>query len=753
MLKIINLEIIDIDKSIGPGDIVGAFINEVGLDSKEIGKIKIDKKKRKAEVEVAERSAQKVVEIMDDNQIGGVHVKVKAKNPDDLIDKELIDYYNRFSNLVELERKEEMERHKLEIKYLSPKERETKGRALLNLKGRDDGTAFGHKPVVKFMKENRGEKLPDTEIGPGDLVMISLNKPLNSNNPTGTVSEKTRYSLTVVFDKQPPSFVYGKGLRLDLYVNDTSFQRMISALERIKECPKSLERKKDLLLGKAETGLIDREIELINDNNLDKYQKEAVEKSLKAKDIFLIQGPPGTGKTVTAVEIIKNNLNNDISVLASADSNVAVDNLVELLAEENIDVLRVGHPIRVTKSLREHTLDYKVLKHPSYQKAEKFREEVSALINEQENYIHPGGKYRRGLSDQEIREYAEKGIDHHVRGIKPKIIDKMAAWLELQSKIDNYFSEIEKLENNAVKDLIKDAEVICATNITSGSELLEDEFFDLVVIDEATQATEPSTLIPYLKGEKTIMIGDHKQLPPTVLSQKALKKGLDCSLFERFLDIYGDKLSYLLKIQYRMNRKIMNFSSKEFYNSSLKAAENVAEHSLKDFGINITKSDCFAEKVLFEEYPVVFLDTSEMEASERSLSGSNSYDNPVEAEIVLDIADKAIKWGMQEEDIAVITPYKDQVDLLYQHCKFENLEINTVDGFQGREKEMIVFSSVRSNNKGNIGFLRDLRRLNVALTRAKRKLVFIGDKSTISENETYQSLVNYIDKNGLFYKL
>ncbi|MGM0601866.1 MAG: IGHMBP2 family helicase [Bacillota bacterium] len=753
MFTIINLEIVNIDKTIGPGDIVGAFINEVGLDSDEIGKIKIDNNKRKAEVEVADRSAKKVVKIMDDNQIGGVHVRVKAKNPDDLIDKKIIDYYNRFSSLVELERQEEMERHKLEIKYLSPEERQAKGRAVLNLKGRDDGTAFGHKPAVKFVKQHSGMKLPDTEIGPGDLVMISLNEPLNSDNPTGTVSEKTRYSLTVIFDKQPPSFVYNKNLRLDLYVNDISFQRMLSVLEKIKDCPESLEKKRDLLLNKADAEYSEQEIEVLSDNNLDEYQKKAVEKALQAKDIFMIQGPPGTGKTVTAVEIIKNNVKENNSVLAAADSNTAVDNLVELLAEEDINVLRIGHPIQVTKSLREHTLDYRVLEHPDYQKAEKLREEVSELINEQENYIHPGGKYRRGLSDQEIREYAAKGIDHHVRGIKPKIIDEMAAWLELQSKIDNYFSRIEELEQAAVRELMEKAEVVCTTNITAGSELLEDQYFDLVVLDEATQATEPSALIPYLKGKKTILIGDHKQLPPTVLSKKALEQGLDRSLFERFMELYGEEFSYQLKLQYRMHKKIMEFSSREFYNSSLKAAVEVAEHTLKDLGVTVEESDCFADKVMLEDYPVVFLDTSEMEAEERSLSGSNSYDNPVEAEIVLDIADKAVKWGVDVKDLAVITPYKDQVDFLYQHCKLEDLEINTVDGFQGREKEMIIFSSVRSNNNGNIGFLRDLRRLNVAVTRARRKLVFIGDADTISEHSTYKSLINYIKENGLLYKL
>jgi predicted DNA helicase len=748
----VTLVISEIDKSIGPGDIVGAFINEAGTASDDIGKINIDKRNNKAEVEVNWDSAPQIIKAMDNNQIGGVKVQVTAKNPDDLIDKEIMNYYNKFQDLVELERQEEIERHKLEIKYLSARERQAKGRALLDLRGKDNGTTFGHRPLVKFTSKYQGEKLAETQITPGDLVMISLKKPLHPNNPTGTVVEKTSYSITVAFESHPQEFIYNKGVRLDLFVNDTTFQRMFKALDKIKHPENELQqRKRDILLERTEAVSAEKkELETVD---LNQSQKNAVENALAAEDIYLIQGPPGTGKTVTAVELIAEAVEQGAKVLAAADSNTAVDNLLELLAEKDLNVIRVGHPIRVNKKLREHTLDEVVLEHQDYLEAEKLRDEVSDLINKQESYIYPGGKYRRGLSDQEIKNYAEKDLENHVRGISPEVIDEMASWLELQEKIDKYFKKIEKLENKAVQELLDQADVICATNISAGSELLEDRKFDLSVIDEATQATQPAALIPYLKAQKTVLIGDHKQLPPTVVNQEAAENGLRISLFEKLIEIYQDQLSSLLEIQYRMNREIMGFSSIYFYDNNLKAAESAAGQKLSDLGLKINDDNCFTEKSLKSEYPLVFLDTKEMKAEERSFEGSNSYDNPVESEIVLDILDRALKSSLKEDDIAVIAAYKDQVDLINQHNKFKDVEIDTVDAFQGREKEMIVFSAVRSNQENNIGFLRDLRRLNVALTRAKRKMIFIGDSSTICQHNAYDNLLKYIKKSGLYYKL
>jgi len=752
-LILVDLIIYDMNNDIGPGDIVGAFINEAGVNSDDIGKIKIDNKK--AEVEIADKVAKEVIKTMNNNQIGGISVKVKAKDSEQLLDKKIVEYIDNFSHLVQLERNEEMERHELEMKRLSPYEREKKGRAVLHLRGRDLGTAFGNKPLVKFMRINAGEELPDTEITVGDLAMISKGNPLDKKNPTATVSEKTRYSLTVVFNKKPSSFVYKKGLRLDLYVNDLTFQRMFDALNKLKNVEGRLKELRNKLLGIDKLEWLKKDFIDIDwcNKSLNLSQRQAVKSSLKAKDFYLIQGPPGTGKTMTAIEIIYQSVKKDMNILASADSNIAVDNMVERLSNIGLNVLRVGHPLRVTSVLREHTLDYKVLEHPDYKKAVELRKKADFLLQKQDELTHPGARWRRGMNDKQIKKNADK--NRNFRGVPPVKLKEMVEWLNIQEDVDNYFDKINKLEDSACDDLLNKADVVCSTNSTAGSELLANKKFDLLIIDEATQATEPGTLIPLIKSQKTILIGDHKQLPPTVLSNDANEQGLSRSMFERFFEIYGKEFCSLLDIQYRMNNLIMGFSNEKFYNNKLKSDPSVAEHTLKDINIKTPQNKYFTDMAINPEMTVVFLDTSNMEAEERSLSDSNSYDNPVEAEIVLDIIDELIHLGLNPEQMACITPYRDQVDLLNQRNNVDNLEINTVDGFQGREKELIILSLVRSNCNKNIGFLRDLRRLNVAMTRAKRKLILVGDSSTIKSHEFYADLIQYIRKkeDALFYTI
>src|SRR6056297_1628339 len=295
-----NIIIRDIDKHIGPGDIVGAFINEANINSNDIGNINI--RDNMAEVEVKNEVCDRVVNIMDNNKIGGVKVHLEVDDDAERRQK-VTRYYDKFKQLVELERQEEMERHEIEIKRLSSRAREKKGRALLKMRGKGDGQTYDHKPKVKFMKEEVGEKLPDTEISIGDLVMISKNRTLDDNNPTGTVAEKTNYSLTVVFDQDPPGFVFSDSLRLDLYLNDITFQRMLDALDEFKTAEddtrlKELQKK---VLGFEDLNYKEKEFNDLKwlNTDLNQSQKKAVKRALNARDFTLIQGPPGTGKTMT----------------------------------------------------------------------------------------------------------------------------------------------------------------------------------------------------------------------------------------------------------------------------------------------------------------------------------------------------------------------------------------------------------------------------------------------------------------------
>ncbi len=650
------------------------------------------------------------------------------------------EYVRYFSELVELEREEQMRLHEEEMRRLSGREREEKGRAFLKLKGKSQGLGLGGKYLVKFKKV--AEALPDSEIEVGDLVLVSKpgTAPWDDDNPMGTVAEKSLYTITVAFDDTPPGFVFRKDLRIDLFVNDITFQRMLEALKKFKRLPSW---RKDKLLGKTapEFGKID-ELDFINPA-LNKRQQDAVLRSMAARDFFLIHGPPGTGKTITCIELIAQLVHRGHRGLAAADSNVAVDNLVERLDKIGLKVVRIGHPARVIPALRCRSLDYLVQDEAEYIAAQNLRERAYRLKEGMDGSTRPEMRWRRGLSDEAIAELATAGKT--TRGIPQKKIEGMKRWIGLKQKIDKLFGEARQLEERAVRRIIDNAEVICATNSTVGSEILKTKKFDFAVIDEATQSTEPSSLISVLKTKRFIMAGDHKQLPPTVLNKEAARCGLSTSLFERLLEIHGNKIRVMLEVQYRMSEEIAEFPSNEFYDGKLKAGENVKRQTLDDLLQPMPKND-EQEGVLdfvLQEYPFVFIDTVDggVEFKDKTRKGATSKENEGEAQLVTDIVELLLNRGIKPEDIAVISPYDAQVGLIRKMLRVDDLEIKTVDGFQGREKEVVIVSFVRSNNYGEIGFLKDLRRLNVSITRAKRKLVLIGDSKTLATEGCYERLV------------
>ena len=732
----------------GPGDILGAIGGETDIDPAIIGNININGSK--AFVEVNDGKAEELASQLNGKKVGHSRVSVRNIEEDDFEEIETIyDYVNRFKRLVELEREEEMREHEESIRSLSGQQREAEGKAILHLRGRDEGNALEGK-LVKFMRQHKGEPLPETEIAVGDLVMISRRDPLLSDNPTGTVVQKTNYSVTVAFD-QPRSFIFGKGLRMDLYVNDITYQRMKDALTKVEEATGRLAELRNIIVGldsleepeKAEG------VEWFN-NELNESQKEAVAYSLGADDVHLIHGPPGTGKTTTAIEVIEQAVANGQKVLATAASNIAVDNMLDFLLDRGVKAVRVGHPARVTSQLKKHTLDSLIEQNELYRKSEELRDQAFEKKEEQEEYTHPSGKYRRGMSNTKIKELAEEGRGS--RGVSEDKIQDMARWIELQDEINDLFEEANQLREEAVNEILETKQVICTTNSTSGSELIENREFDLVVIDEATQSTEPSCLIPITRGKKVVMAGDHRQLPPTVKNRKAANEGLEDTFFERLAEKHPASKN-TLEIQYRMNEKIMAFSNEQFYDGILTADESVQEHTLEDFQLDVNVYDNNLKEVLDPHEPVVFVDTAGRDASERIRQASTSKENPEEALLVAQMTDNLLRSGLQPEDIAVISPYKDQVDLLDRKIDTENLEIKSVDGFQGREKEVVIMSLTRSNKNRRIGFLEDVRRLNVSLTRAKRKLIVVGDSDTITAHKIYKHFVDYVREKGKVIEL
>ena len=288
-----------------------------------------------------------------------------------------------------------------------------------------------------------------------------------------------------------------------------------------------------------------------------------------------------------------------------------------------------------------------------------------------------------------------------------------------------------------IRDIIETSAVILSTNSSAALESIARTKFDVAIIDEASQATIPSVLIPIAKAHRFILAGDHKQLPPTIISDKA--QGLEKTLFEELIRIYPFK-SQLLNIQYRMNSLLMKFPNSEFYNNNLKSDSSVDDIDINDIINSDDKEDA-----------MLFIDTSNIDdIGEKHLKDSKSIINQLEADIAVKFANDYLKLGLEETDIGIISPYADQVKIIQDRTP---VEVKTVDGFQGREKEIIIISTVRSNEDGNIGFLRDLRRLNVAITRAKRKLIIIGNINTLKINPTYARLIEFAKDNDVLISL
>ncbi|BAD84367.1 DNA helicase, UvrD/REP family [Thermococcus kodakarensis KOD1] len=639
--------------------------------------------------------------------------------------------------LVEMERRAEIEAMRLEMRRLSGREREKVGRAVLGLNGKVIGEELGY-----FLVRYGRDREIKTEISVGDLVVISKRDPLKSDL-VGTVVEKGKRFLTVAIETVPEWAL--KGVRIDLYANDITFKRWMENLDNLRE---SGRKALELYLGLREP----EESEPVEfqpfDKSLNASQRGAIAKALGSGDFFLVHGPFGTGKTRTLVELIRQEVARGHKVLATAESNVAVDNIVERLADSGLKVVRIGHPSRVSKALHETTLAYLITQHDLYAELRELRVIGENLKEKRDTFTKPAPKYRRGLSDREILRLAEKGIG--TRGVPARLIREMAEWIRINQQVQKTFDDARKLEERIAREIIQEADVVLTTNASAGLEVVDYGEYDVAVIDEATQATIPSVLIPINRAKRFVLAGDHKQLPPTILSEKA--KELSKTLFEGLIERYPEK-SEMLTVQYRMNERLMEFPSREFYDGKIKAHESVKNITLADLGVSEPEFGNFWDEALKPENVLVFIDTSKREDRfERQRRGSDSRENPLEAKLVTETVEKLLEMGVKPDWIGVITPYDDQRDLISSMVG-EDIEVKTVDGYQGREKEIIVLSFVRSNRRGELGFLTDLRRLNVSLTRAKRKLIAVGDSSTLSNHPTYRRFIEFVRERGTFIEI
>jgi superfamily I DNA and/or RNA helicase len=436
---------------------------------------------------------------------------------------------------------------------------------------------------------------------------------------------------------------------------------------------------------------------------LNKTQEEAVNLVLRAKDVAIVHGPPGTGKTTTLVEAIRETLMRESQVLVCAQSNMAVDWISEKLVDRGINVLRLGNPTRVDDKMLSFTYERRFEAHPDYP-------HLWAI--------------RKAIRDLRSHRARRAGDAYH-------------------QKLESLKSRATELEIRINSELFAEARVIASTLVGAANRLLDGQKFGTLFIDEAAQALEAACWIPMRRVSRVVLAGDHCQLPPTVKSIAALKAGLGVTLMERIVQQHPEAVT-LLRLQYRMNDDIMRFSSNYFYGGQLESAPEVKYRSILDL-----------------DTPMVWIDTSAFDISvhEEFVGESFGRINKAEAELTLlalqHYFEKIGKQRLLDEriDVGIISPYRAQVQLLrrlllkreYFKPFRRAISVNTVDGFQGQERDVIVISLVRSNDEGQIGFLRDLRRMNVAITRARMKLIILGDRPTLTRHPFYRQLWQYIE--------
>lgn len=629
----------------------------------------------------------------------------------------------------------------------SPKQLASRGLAVLNLVIGSLRTGMGGRTVISLELDpaigGNDKELDLGDVRTGDLVRIALQSSSSTTKKKGVKSTKSKKtssaesgastedknanklegvanvsgnSISVVIDEDNNDTLSSFGdarLWLVKLTNNVTYNRMNFALKKLKEA-KSYSRIQEILLGQANASLpvVLSDVTFL-DPNMNDPQKDAVKFALSDSEISLIHGPPGTGKTFTLIEIIRQMVSRGERVLVCGPSNVSVDNILERLKHhiKGNKLIRIGHPARLFQGNRMNALDIVSKTGDHGQVIRELREEIDQNL----------GKISKTRSGRERREiYSDVKVlrkDYRVR------------------------------EKKVLNDIIMEAQVVVSTLHGAGSYSLRNAaqasgrpLFDTIIIDEVSQSLEAQCWIPIMDfpdTKKLVIAGDNMQLPPVVMSKSAKTKDvLEKTLFDRVESLKeGEKVKKLLSIQYRMNENIMQFPSNYFYKSKLVADSSVAHRLLCELPD--------VERIEETEAPVMWIDTQGDDFPESSLEDNNKFDtsryNENEAYLVFNYVKKLLEHGVTPESIGIIAPYSAQVSLLSKliHEQHNAVEIATVDGFQGREKEVIILSLVRSNEKGEVGFLGEERRLNVAMTRPKRQLVVVGDTVTISRGSKF----------------
>lgn len=629
----------------------------------------------------------------------------------------------KLRSLLEMEYQAEKEEYKLQSERMSIRRKIRRGICWYPIQvKRSYYNALGQ--LVAEIEKVASEEAYDTsediehcfEYGRPVVFFTHSEQGMHFLPSTHTISfaEEQRMVVTVPSTQSLIDLQATESLGVQLYFDETSYRTMFHALDDVLKARNNrLAELRDLFAGQGKPELFT--FAPMSFPWLNQTQEEAVNKVLVAKDVAIVHGPPGTGKTTTLVEAIHETLRRETQVMVCAQSNMAVDWICEKLTDYGISVLRIGNPSRINDKMLSSTYERKFEAHPDYPTLWSIRKTLRT-----------------------IKEKREKGA---------------------HAKIARLRERATELEMRITANLFDEARVIACTLVGSANKLLVGHKFSTLFIDEAAQALEPACWIAIRRAHRVVLAGDYQQLPPTIKCYDALKQGLGDTLMERIAKNQPQAVC-LLRTQYRMNEQIMRFSSEWFYQGQVEADKSVRARSILDF-----------------DNPITWIDTSEMKqtntADTEDLEQSalkNFYEdyvgenhgriNKAEAELTLDTLEQYIgKIGRQrfvEErlDVGIISPYRVQAQYIRQQLRRRDalrplksvIDVHTVDGFQGQERDIILISLVRSNDHGQIGFLSDLRRMNVAMTRARMKLIIIGNAQTLTAHPFYRKLKQYIDQ-------
>ncbi|PYF77270.1 AAA domain-containing protein [Pedobacter nutrimenti] len=627
-----------------------------------------------------------------------------------------MEYFEKLLHLLKMEEAEDFKAYQQQTAHHSAAQRRQEGLCWYPVAIR--GSEMGRGDYLSVELERTTHQDLSHQFRFGASAALFSNHHPGQDRLEGLVSFQVgnRMKITLKTDELPDWASDGK-LGVDLLFDNNSYAEMKNAL---KTAGALTEKSVSWPLVQTLCGLRAPVFDLpktpVKTSGLNAVQQSAVEKILGARELAIVHGPPGTGKTTTLVQAIKALYAQEAKpILVVAPSNTAVDLLSEKLAEQEMNVVRIGNPVRVSQHLLSLTLDGRIAEHKNMKEVRNLKKQA----NEFRNMAH---KYKRNFGK------AEK--------------EQRKALFDEAHKI---LKEAERTEQYVTQQVLSGAQVITATLVGANHYTVKGLEFHTVVIDEAGQALEPACWIPILKARKLVLAGDHCQLPPTLKSDSAAKEGLNLTLLEKCAGLYPQAV-VLLEEQYRMNQAIMGYSSAVFYQNRLKANQAVAGHLL-----------------FKDDAPLLFIDTAGCSFEEQA--AGTSLVNPEEAFFLLgnlSSFSKVFPLHFPAEEfpsVAIISPYKEQVAFLKEKLKehsdlmafSQQISINTIDSFQGQEKDLVYISLTRSNPQGSIGFLSDIRRMNVAMTRAKKKLVVIGDSATLSRSEFYAGFMDYAEKQGAYF--